>query len=376
MKDDVTNKEPNKIELHNREMSDILGDPPVWIVRIGGPIFYSIIIILLLGTFWFQYPDKANGYITIGDQENIEWIIAQSSGLIENFFVADNKAVVANDTIGLIKNPSSFKDMGILKNSLSLLEKYLETNDVSYLANFPNNLIVGDMEDGYENLLSSIENCLIYEKLSTYNKKRKLIQQELQILQADSESNKLQIVQTKQKLIDLQIEYELRKETNRKNINLAYERLINEIEIWKNKYIIQNKMEGKIIMGAPWVIGQMIHIGDTICSVISPVKKNPVGRMVLSYKEISGLQKGNQVKINIDEYPARIYGSIIGKVDSIMYVPAKRNYAIEVELPYPLKSSNGKIIDYNVELHGKAEIITQNKSVFERIFNPLIENIY
>lgn len=59
-----------------------------------------------------------------------------------------------------------------------------------------------------------------------------------------------------------------------------------------------------------------------------------------------------------------------------MYVPAKRNYAIEVELPYPLKSSNGKIIDYNVELHGKAEIITQNKSVFERIFNPLIENIY
>lgn len=376
MKDDVTNKEPNKIELHNREMSDILGDPPVWIVRIGGPIFYSIIIILLLGTFWFQYPDKANGYITIGDQENIEWIIAQSSGLIENFFVADNKAVVANDTIGLIKNPSSFKDMGILKNSLSLLEKYLETNDVSYLANFPNNLIVGDMEDGYENLLSSIENCLIYEKLSTYNKKRKLIQQELQILQADSESNKLQIVQTKQKLIDLQIEYELRKETNRKNINLAYERLINEIEIWKNKYIIQNKMEGKIIMGAPWVIGQMIHIGDTICSVISPVKKNPVGRMVLSYKEISGLQKGNQVKINIDEYPARIYGSIIGKVYSIMYVPAKRNYAIEVELPYPLKSSNGKIIDYNVELHGKAEIITQNKSVFERIFNPLIENIY
>ncbi len=367
-------KESDRIELHNREMSDILGAPPVWLVRTGSPVFYIIIFLLLVGTAFFSYPDTAYSRVTVGDQSNVEWVLSHSTGLVEQFFIRDQAEVAEHDTLGLIKNMSSYKDMETLRQSLVLLKKYVQTGRVHYLADFPTELIVGDMKEAYELLLVAIENCLIYEKLDVYHKKKSLVDKELMTLKKDEAINELAIIRTEQKLFDLSIEHEAQKELNRKDIKIAYERLLNEIEIWKGKYIIQNKSKGTVVMGAPWAIGQKLTIGDTICSIVSQARNQPMGRMILSYKQIPGLSKGNRVMINLDEYPVRSYGSLVGVVDAILYVPAKKNYAVEVTLPYPLLTTTGKKIPYAVELHGTAEIITLNKSVLERILEPVIDN--
>lgn len=366
--------ETDKIELHNREMSDILGAPPVWLVRTGGPVFYVIIILILVGTAFFSYPDTARSRVTVADQSNVEWVVSRSTGLVEQFFVHDQMKVANNDTLGLIDNSSSFKDMETLGNSLVLLKKYVQTGEMRYLVDFPTELVVGDMKEAYEVLLTSIHNCLIYEKLAIYSKKKKFVEKELAILKKDEVRNELDIIRVEQKLFDLSEGHQLQQELNRKDIRIAYERLTNEIQIWKGKYIIQNKRKGRIVIGAPWVIGQMLHIGDTVCSVVSDNPATPVGRMVLSYDQISGLNKGNKAMLSLDEYPTRLYGNVVGVVESISYVPAKKNYAVEVTLPQPLVTTKGLNIPYSVELHGTAEIITVNKSVLNRILEPLFEN--
>lgn len=366
--------EADKIELHNREMSDILGAPPVWVVRTGGPVFYFIILMVLIGTAYFSYPDTAHSRVTVADQSNVEWVLSRSTGLVEEFFVHDQMEVTKNDTLGLIGNLSSFKDMEVLGRSLVLLKKYVQTGEIRYLADFPTELVVGDMKEAYESLLTAIQNSLIYEKLAIYRKKKKLVEKELTVLKKDEVQNELEIVRVEQKLFALSEEHQFQQELNRKDIKIAYERLTNEIQIWKGKYIIQNRNEGKIAMGAPWAIGQVLHIGDTVCSVISDTPATPVGRMILSYNQIPGLNKGNRVMLNLDEYPARLYGNVMGIVESISYVPAKKNYAVEVTLPQPLVTTKGRKIPYSVELHGTAEIVTMNKSVLKRILEPLLEN--
>lgn len=378
MKTEINDKqspvEAERIELHNREMSDILGAPPVWVVRTGGPVFYIIILLLIIGTAFFSYPDTAQGRVTIADQSNVEWVVSRSTGLVEQFFVNDQMTVGNNDTLGLIGNSSSFKDMEILRSSLVLLKNYVQTGEVRYLANFPTELVVGDMKDAYELLLTSIHNCLIYENLAIYKKKKKLVEKELAILKKDEVRNELDIVRVEQKLFDLSEGHHLQQELNRKDVRIAYERLINEIHIWKDKYIIQNKNTGRVVIGAPWVVGQMLHIGDTICSIIADNPASPVGRMILSYEQIPGLSKGNKVILNIDEYPAHLYGNLMGVVDNIAYVPAKKNYAVELALPQPLVTTMRRNLPYSVELHGTAQIVTGNKSVLNRILSPLIEN--
>lgn len=57
-----------------------------------------------------------------------------------------------------------------------------------------------------------------------------------------------------------------------------------------------------------------------------------------------------------------------GFVKNISEVPNKDTYAIDVELKNGLTTSYNKTIVYKQQMKGKADIITKNLSVMDRIF--------
>ena len=77
--------EADKIELYNRENDDLLGDAPGWLLHTGSYIMYGLIAFLLAGTALFKYPDVVQASVQIDDCENVEWITANSDGLIDCF---------------------------------------------------------------------------------------------------------------------------------------------------------------------------------------------------------------------------------------------------------------------------------------------------
>ena len=58
-----------------------------------------------------------------------------------------------------------------------------------------------------------------------------------------------------------------------------------------------------------------------------------------------------------------------GFVKHVSPMPQKESYAIEVTLPDKLMTSYKKTLAYKEEMEGAADIITEELSVFDRIFH-------
>lgn len=83
----------------------------------------------------------------------------------------------------------------------------------------------------------------------------------------------------------------------------------------------------------------------------------------------SKVKNGQTVQIKLESYPFEEFGMLLGKVRSISSVPKDNHYLIDVEFPDGLVTSYGKRLDFRQEMKGTASIVTEELSLFDRIFN-------
>jgi multidrug resistance efflux pump len=98
-----------------------------------------------------------------------------------------------------------------------------------------------------------------------------------------------------------------------------------------------------------------------------------LGHIRLSQDEVAEVAVGDKVNIELNKYPTHSYGVLPGKIASISFVPYNKSYAVEVAFPEGLTTTNHKEIKYEIDLSGKAEIITSSRSILSRIFAPIYE---
>lgn len=363
--------EEEEVELYSRENDDILGDVPGWLIYTGSYIMYGLIVLLLIGAALFEYPDVVKTPIVIDDCSNVEWVMANNDGLIHDFFVEDRTLVRPNDTLGIIQNPASLKDVKLFCQFLAQVDRYCRTNDISYLQNFPSDLVMGEMSDAYEQLTQSVRTCLDYQKLNMLSKRQEFLQKEL-CLQIESDNkNELAILHLKKEQFELAIKHKMEIQNNRRSLELSYVNMMNSLKNWESKYLIKSKKEGIILLGKSWSRKTFVNKGDTICSVVSSSQGNPVGRLFLAESEIADVNLGNMVQIELAKYPVHNFGYITGRVESISYVPSSKKYAVEVYFPNKSELSACAAVDYKIGLSGQAKIIKVSESVLERIFASL-----
>lgn len=369
-------QETHHIELYNRDITDILGDAPSWLIHTGSYLLYGIITLLLIGTALFQYTDTIEGTVTIDDLANVRWVMAKSAGPIDEFFVEDGSHVQKNDTIAMIRNQASLKDVVHFCQVLTNVEWYYRTLDKRYLEKYPLDLIMGEMTGAYEQFTKAVNDCYIEDEFNVYPRKREFLQKELLILKKHPEKNELEILKVERELFNLSIDRQVLRQGNLKQLELAYERMVNSLRSWEAKYLIKSPASGQIIMGNRWAMSDQVNEGDTICSILSSNKGEWVGRMRLDQQEVTGLHIGDPVNIELVKYPAHTYGYLLGNVTSISYVPYNKSYALEIHFPDSLRTTARKKIPYEVGLTGKAEIVTSSRSVLSRIFAPIHEILH
>lgn len=177
----------DNIELYTREdANDMLGDMPNWLIHTGSYIVYGLIIILLVGSAVFKYPDVVATNVSIDDFSKVEWITANEDGIIDEFFIEDGEKVHRNDTLGIIRNTASLDDVKRFCKVLTKVEWYYRTNDPSYLENYPFDLIMGEMASSYEQFTEAVRKNLLYAEYNAYYHKASYLNQELRILLKDS----------------------------------------------------------------------------------------------------------------------------------------------------------------------------------------------
>jgi multidrug resistance efflux pump len=202
------------LEIKSPAVQEVLGRPPRRIIRWGITVIFVVIAGLLVGSYFFKYPDVIPAVIEVTTENLPVQLVARATGKIEALFVADNEIVEKDKYVAVIENPAVFED--VLKLKTALQEDSLHVTDslrvtrynvtggkTSQISNPPSygltngltvlrsygltkGLIIGELQAPYSQLIKSIEDYDYFIRADYYNlkinalRKQIVLQQQLQ----------------------------------------------------------------------------------------------------------------------------------------------------------------------------------------------------
>lgn len=419
-----------KIELHSEEIREILGHVPHWIIRWGLLLFLISFLLIIIGSWIFKYPDILKAEIFITTENPPYQVIARSDGRIEHLFVKDNEEVKRDQILALIENPSVFKDVLILKSSLDSFRINNNSSINEYLYHFSQNLVLGDIQSYYANFLKLFEDINKFILLDYHNQKIASLEQEINkyenysqrlrnqnnilvqeeklslnqlnrdsllfiqglIPEADYEktksillqkrfnleqslitlaSNDIEVSKLEQQILDLRLQRNQEKNKLELAMNEAYDNLLAQISLWEQKYVMQSPVQGVVSFTRIWSENQNVRNGDVVMSVIPEDQGEVIGKINLPVAGSGKVKPGQSVNIKFSNFPHIEYGMVRGTIRSISLVAQDRLYSAVVQLNEGLRTNYGITLDFNQDMHGIAEIITDDKRLLERVVYPV-----
>ena len=103
-------------------------------------------------------------------------------------------------------------------------------------------------------------------------------------------------------------------------------------------------------------------------AIIPSTEKGYIGKVRAVAQNSGKLKIGQKVNIRLANYPDREFGVIEGKLKTISLTPDKEgNLLLDIELPNGLQTSYNKQINFQQEMTGTADIITEDLRLLERL---------
>jgi multidrug resistance efflux pump len=420
-------EEEKEIILRTEEVNEILTSTPKWIFRWGISVIFILILTGITLSYFIRYPDILTADITLTTLNPPITLVSKNSGKLTYLLVKNNDLVKENQTIAVIENTANYEDILYLFENCNSLISQLKLIDTIPLVTIKDSLKVGELTPNYLMVLKSIKDFNLYKAVNPYNRQIALLKKDLisysdllakykqqeyinkqQLNLAETDYNRdktlfeskvisarefdskkreylsalnsyeqikitvsnayIQINSIEKNILQLQIQ-DYQEQAKLKNEFLQnLKSLVSEITKWKQLYLIESPINGKISFFNIWAINQNIKTNDELFSVIPTQKQQYIGKCILPILNTGKLSIGQNVNIKLDNYPYNENGMLQGTVTNISEVPNKDTYAIDVDLKNGLVTSYNKTLVYKEQMKGKADIITKNISVMDRIF--------
>ena len=100
-----------EIELRSEEFNEVLSTVPAWIIRWGITMTACVVLMLLVGSAVFKYPDIISSTVTLTGTTPVSAVVARSSGKLQELYVENNQKVKANALLAVIENPAKTEDI-------------------------------------------------------------------------------------------------------------------------------------------------------------------------------------------------------------------------------------------------------------------------
>jgi HlyD family secretion protein len=420
----------SKIEIRSEEVQEIMGYIPAWIIRWGISLFFAIIFVFFVGSWFFKYPDVISSAIVVTTSNPPAVIVANSSGKIQHLFVQDNQEVKKDDYIAIIGNSVNHRHLAELKNQLESIKSFFLRFEGAGFVDFNAEYALGELQSYYALFLKSYEDYRNFIELDYHNKKITSLKEQLKkqntlverqtervkiageelklskqryersqqlhkdgiISQNDFESAKSSHLQTEnsfssaqsnltssrieisrlqQSILDLELDREKQAGQYQLLLNKSYEDLNGWIAQWEQRYVLKTPINGLVSFTKFWSATQNVKAGDNVFTVVPSKASEIIGKVVLPVQGSAKVKSGQKVNIKFTDYPFVEYGMVRGIVKSKSMVSIDNHYHLEVELPYGLKTNYGKELEFIQEMQGSAEIITEDVRMLERFFTPI-----
>lgn len=418
------------IEIRSEEVQEVMGQIPAWIVRWGITLLFIVVLALVIGSFFFRYPDVIVTDMTLTSHTPAAQIVARSSGKISKLYVTDGETVLPNTPLAIIENPASTEAIFHLKEILSpniynpdtllnlpLSEAFIEGS-------------LGDVQSTYTSFLNNLHEYRNHKELDYYPKKmdftRKQIkkyetyyqnmqrqhavmesqhiiagqqhardsllftrnvlspseyetarttylqsQYSLEGAHATLENLKIQIGQLEETLLDLELQLQEKENQLMQNYRVSAEQLMNAINGWELSYCLSAPIHGKVTFTTYWNENQFIQSGETTFTVVPEDNEELIGKALLPAQRSGKVKTGQRAIVRFSNYPDQEFGIVNGEVATISLVPSAENYMVEISFPEGLKTNYGITLPLSHEMKASAEIVTEELRLIERFFMPL-----
>jgi multidrug resistance efflux pump len=423
-------KELHEIEIRSDDVQEILGFIPHWIVRWGITIIFLVVIFILVGSWFFKYPEVITSNVVLTTQNPPATLVAHTTGKIEALFVQDKEKVKKGSKIAILENATDYHHLFELMAKLDSMKSFFIKFDTQPYAQFSKDYSLGQLQVSYAGFVSAYEDYQHFFQLDIPHKKinsinaqiagYKIIAEQnkrsLQIMEEElkagrkqfesSESlfkdgiisrndydaarsslsqkelawgnaksaldnSNIQISQLTQQVLELDLGYTGETKRLQQALSQAYEGLNGQIAQWEQTYLLKAPISGVVTFTKFWSINQNVSVGDKVVTIIPDEGGEIVGKLVLPIQGSGKVKIGQKVNFKFLNYPYMDFGIVSGVITTKSLVASDNYYSLEVRLTNGLVTSFKKTLEFSQEMQGTAEIITEDYRLIDQIFKPL-----
>lgn len=423
-------KEKIDIELRSDEYQEVVQQSPRWMIRSGIMLILGFLLLMLIGSYFFRYPDVINANIVVLSENPPAYLAARTTARIDSLLAADQQMVKENQVIAILESTADYEDAIRLKTMLQNLEPFILNFDTLKAISPEVDLQLGDIQSDYSSFVRMYNDYFTFLRLKLHPKKIKSLKQQVamnrvyyerlkaqeldmeadyrivsiqykrdSVLQVKAVLSDLDLEKTKglllqkkynmngartklaetqsaiikleQDVVDDEMAYADQKKKEQNSLIEAMNVLKSRLAYWEQTYIIRTPIAGNVSFTNIYNKNQQVKKDEIVFAVIPENQSQIIGRISLPIKGAGKVAVGQRVNIRFDNFPYMEYGFLIGTIKSISLMPNNENYIVEVKLPQNMKTNYNIILKFSQEMKGSAEIITEDLRLAERFFNPV-----
>ena len=422
---------PSDIKLNERyDVEALIGSPPGWTLRWGLMVVFAVFMLLVWIAYLVRYPDVVEARAVLTTENPPIRLTAGASAKIADLKVANGQVVQPGDLLAVLENPARLQDVNYLD---TILQKMMAEASAGYLDDeLPKTLQLGTLQASYadfsqqlislryflsqdinylkiSNLRKQIDEVAMLNKslarqekimkeevaLAFKNKQRDSTllatsslskfefeksqsdwlarRRELEALRSGTSQNNLRTQEMQAQILDLQQVQSDGESQKLLDFRSEVQQLKGEIDIWKQDYLLVAPVGGEVEFTKVWSEQQHVEAGTEVLTIVPREGSGRILAKALLSGERSGKVKEKMaVNIRLDAYPYQEFGVLNGEVGRIATVPSEQGYELEISLPHDLKTSYGKLIPFRQEMQGTARIVTEKRSLLERVLGRIL----
>ncbi len=413
---------PENDESFSFEVSEIISNKPVWIVRNGIALFLILMVLLFTFTFFIRYPDIIKAPIRIVGKDIPKLLISKTEGKVVAVFVNDHCIVNQGDLLAVIQSNADYKQVLEFEKWILNSEYQLTKNQWSEISpiNLLNNL--GEIQNSFVEVKQTLYELNLFKPNGYYDQKIKAINKDLSYIQEMKSNSELQkelmlqdlemqqnllhtneglvqekviaplelnkdkavVIAKKQQLIQLDagsinqnanslnknkelIEIMKSRIDIQQNFLSALYKVKSAIVEWKNKYLIVANNSGKLQFASYFQENTWIKTGQELFFIV-PDQPVYFAEMFAAQQNFGKINEGQTVNISLNSYQRNEFGILKGVIETIPSVPIKDSiFLIRVKLLNGLTTNYKKQLHFSNNLSGVGEIITSNVYLIDRL---------
>lgn len=430
-------EEQDRIELRSEDVQEILGTPPGWLVRWGTLVVLLAVGALLAVSWFLEYPDVVEAEVTLTTTVPPVEVVARTDGHIDSFLVNEQSSVKAGDLLVVLKSTADFLQVQRLDRLVDNWQQ-AGNNGTWETIETPYNLQIGEVQPAYSTFIQNLENFRfgttrrapsvtsnnsgVYQQISRLNtsiaddeRNKTRLKSQIDTAQAQYRRglqsgvlSSMELENARTHIDDIQRGYDeaneaiIRKQNEilllRRSINDAsldrtedltastvqlresLQALRSALDRWKQTYLLTAPIDGRVALNSTYFsASQYVKQGDQVLAIVPPQNNQIIGRLLLPIEGSGKVKPGQQVYIKLESYPYPEYGAVLGIVRSKSLVPKDKKYSIVVEPELTadgrLKTTFGKPVEFEQQLLGKAEIVTEKKRFLERVTEQVFKGV-